>query len=77
MVLTQKLKYRSEEQDRKPGNKSMYLWSTSLCQRKQQYIIEKTVSSVSGVGQLESNIQKNKIITLPNTIHKNKLKIHW
>ena len=37
MVLTQKLKYRSVPQDRKPRNKSMHLWSINLQQRKQDY----------------------------------------
>ena len=37
MVLAQKQKYRSMEQDRKPINKPMYLWSTNL----QEYTMEK------------------------------------
>ena len=36
---------------------------------------EKTVSSISGPGKLNSYMSKNEIRTLPNTIHKNKLKL--
>ena len=35
MVLEQKEKYRSMEQDRKPRDKSTYLWSTNVRQRRQ------------------------------------------
>ena len=38
MILAQKQKYRSREQDRKPSNKPTHLWSTDLQQRKQEYI---------------------------------------
>ena len=41
MVLAQKQKYRSMEQDRKPINKPMYLWSTNLQQRRKEYTMEK------------------------------------
>ena len=37
---------------------------------------EKTVSSVSGAGKTGQLHVKNEIRTLPNTIHKNKLKMH-
>ena len=36
---------------------------------------EKTVSSISGAGRLDSYMLKNEIRTLPNTTHKNKLKM--
>ena len=36
---------------------------------------EKTASSISGAGKLDSYIKKNEIRTLPNTIHNNKLKM--
>ena len=36
---------------------------------------EKTASSISGTGKLDSSMEKNEIRTLPNTIHKNKLKM--
>ena len=41
MVLAQKQKYRSMEQDRKPRNKPMHLWIPYFSQRKQEYTIEK------------------------------------
>ena len=36
---------------------------------------EKTVSSISGAGKMGQPHVKNEIRTLPNTIHKNKLKM--
>ena len=48
MVLAQKQKYQSVEQDRKPRGKPTHLWSTNLWQRRQGYTMEKTVSSISG-----------------------------
>ena len=44
MVLAQKQKYTSMEQDRKPRVKLMYLWSTNLWQRRQGYTVEKRQS---------------------------------
>ena len=41
MVLAQRQKYRSMEQNRKPRDKSMYLWTPYLPQRRQGYIKEK------------------------------------
>ena len=35
----------------------------------------KTASSIVGLGKLDSYMQKNEIRTLPNTIHKDKLKM--
>ena len=35
----------------------------------------KTGSSINGIGKLDSYMQKNEIRILPNTIHKNKLKM--
>ena len=37
MVLAQKQKYRSMEQDRKPRNKPTHLWVSSFWQRRQEY----------------------------------------
>ena len=37
---------------------------------------EKTVSSISGAGKLDSYIQKSEIRTFSNTIHQNKLEIY-
>ena len=41
MVLEQRQIYRSMEQNRKPRDKSTYLWTPYLRQRMQGYIIEK------------------------------------
>ena len=43
MVLAQKQKYRSMEQDRKPRNKSKHLWSTHLLQRMQEHTVEESL----------------------------------
>ena len=40
MVLAQTQKYRPKEQNRKPRDKSMHLWTTYLWQRRQEYIID-------------------------------------
>ena len=44
MVLAQRQKYRSIEQNRKPRDKSTYLWTPYLRQRRQEYTIEKRLS---------------------------------
>ena len=44
MVLAQKQKHRSMEQDRKPRDKPTYLWSTNLWKRRQGYTMEKRQS---------------------------------
>ena len=44
MVVAQKQKNRSVEQDRKPRNKHMHLWSINLWQRRQEYTMEKRQS---------------------------------
>ena len=41
MVLAQRKKYRSMEQNRKPRDKSMNLWTSYLRQRRQVYKMEK------------------------------------
>ena len=41
MVLAQRQKYRSMEQNRKPRGKSTYLWTPYLQQRRQEYTMEK------------------------------------
>ena len=41
MVLAQRQKYRSVEQNRKPRDKSMNLWTPYLRQRRQGYTMEK------------------------------------
>ena len=51
MVLAQKQKYRSMEQDRKPRDKPTHQWSTNLTEEARIYNGEKTVSSISGAGK--------------------------
>ena len=40
MVLTQRQKYKSMEQNRKPKDKSTHLWTPYLWQRRQEYTME-------------------------------------
>ena len=52
MVLAQKQKYRSIEQDRKLRNKPMNLSVPYFRQRKQEYTMgAKTASSINGAGK--------------------------
>ena len=44
MVLAQKQKYRSMEEDRKPRDKTTHLWSANLWQRRQGYTMEQRQS---------------------------------
>ena len=44
MVLAQRQKYRSMEQNRKPRDKSTHLWTPYLWQRRQAYTMEKRQS---------------------------------
>ena len=44
MLLTQRQKYRSMEQNRKPRDKSMHIWTPYLWQRRQEYTMEKRQS---------------------------------
>ena len=50
MVLAQKQKYRSMEQDKKPRDKPMHVWSP-LIKEERIYNGEKTASSISGAGK--------------------------
>ena len=75
-VLAQKQKYRPMEQGRKFRDKPMYLWLPYLCQRRQVYTLGQTQSLQYVVlGKLDNFVFKNEIRTLPNTIHKDKLKM--
>ena len=49
MVWAQKQKYRLMKQDRKPGNKPMYLWSINkyMTKKARTYNGEEKVSSMS------------------------------
>ena len=40
MVLAQRQKYRSMEQNRKPRDKSMHIWTPYLWQRRQKYTMD-------------------------------------
>ena len=51
MVLAQKQKYRPMEQDRKPRYKPMHLWVPYFQQRRQEYTMVKTASSINGAGK--------------------------
>ena len=51
MLLAQRQAYRSLEQDRKPRNKPTNLESVNLQQRRQEYTMEKRVSSISDAGK--------------------------
>ena len=44
MVLAQRQKYRSMEQNRKPRDKSMHIWTPYLWQRRQEYTMEERQS---------------------------------
>ena len=44
MVLAQRQKYRPMEQNRKPRDKSMHLWTPYFWQRRQEYTMEKIQS---------------------------------
>ena len=50
MVLAQKQKYRSMQQDRKPRDKPTYIWSP-LIKEARIYNGEKTASSINGAGK--------------------------
>ena len=49
--------------------------TVSLIKEARIYNGEKAASSISGAGKMESYLYKNEMRTLPNTIHKNKLKM--
>ena len=52
MVLAQKQKYRSTEQDRKPRDKPTHIWSPLfLIKEARIYNGEKTASSICGAGK--------------------------
>ena len=40
MVMAQRQKYWSMEQNRKPRDKSTHLWTPYLCQRRQEYTMD-------------------------------------
>ena len=76
MVLAQRQKHRSMEQNRKPRDKSTNLWSPlSSTKEARIYNGKKTASLTNGAGETGQPLLKDKTRTLSNTIHKNKLKM--
>ena len=72
------------EQNREPRNKATHLQSvtqnscvidTIMTKKAGIHNGEKTISSTSDIGTLDSYMQINEIRTLPHTIYKNKLKM--
>ena len=57
MVLAQRQKYRSMEQNRKPRDKSTHLWTPYLWQRRQEHTMKKGQSlSQMALGKLVNNL---------------------
>ena len=77
MVLAQRQKNRSMEQNRKPRDKSTHVMDTlSLTKEARIYNGEKTISLTSGAGKTSQPlVKKNETRTLSNTTHKNKLQM--
>ena len=67
MVLAQRQKYKSMEENRKPRDKSTHLWTTK---EARIYNGEKTISLTSGAGKTSQPLVKNETRTLSSTIHK-------
>jgi len=75
MVLGQKERYRSMEQNRIPRNGPSTLRSTNLQQSRKEYLMEKRQSLQQMLGKLDSHMQKNEPGPLSYTTHKNRLKM--
>ena len=58
IVLAQRQKHRSMEQNRKPRDKSTNLWIPYLWQRRQEYTMEKRISFTSGAGKTDPPLVK-------------------
>ena len=59
MVLAQRHKYRSMEQNRKPRDKTTHLWTPYIRQRRQEYTMEKKIISLtSGAGKTGQPVVK-------------------
>ena len=75
MVLAQKQKYRSMEQNRKSRDKCTHPWTPYLWQRRQNIQWRKSLFNKWCCENWSTMCKKNKIRTLSNIIHKNKLKM--
>ena len=76
MVQAQKQTHGSMEQNRKPRNGPIAMWSTHLQQSRKEHPMEKRQSLQQMVlGKLDGDMQKNEPGPLSYTIHKNKLKM--
>ena len=67
MVLAQKRTQRSMEQNRKPRNKHMFIWSINLCQKKQEYMVS-SKNCVGKTGQLP--VKESNCITFSHQVRK-------
>ena len=72
MVLKQKQKYRSTEQDRKPRNTPMNPWSIYDKGGKN---IQRRKNSLFNKNEIVTCKKKNEIRTFTNTIYKTKVKM--
>ena len=76
MVLAQKQKYRSMEQDRKPRDKPSHICSNYFQQVCQEHSMRKGQSLQQMVlGKLDTHMQINEIGPLYYTTHKIQLKV--
>ena len=62
MMLVQKQKDRSMEQDIKPRTEPIHIWSINLQQRKHDYIMEERLSSINVAGKTwQLHVKKMKL----------------
>ena len=59
MVLAQRQKYRSMEQNKKHRDKSTHLWTLSSTMEARIYNGEKTISLTSGAGKIGQPLVKD------------------
>ena len=73
MVLTQK---PLGQWNRDPGNKSTYIWSINLWQRRQEHTMEKTFSSGNNFGKIgQPHVEEWNLTTILLPYTKNKFKM--
>jgi len=70
MVLAQRQKYRSMEQNRKPRDKSMHLRTPYLWQRRQKYTMEKRQSNKWCWGNWSTTWKRRKLQQFPTPYRK-------